>query len=173
MKHIRPGDKAPKFTATDQLGKQHQLADYKGKKLVLYFYPKDNTPGCINQACNLRDHYSVLLEKGIAVLGVSMDTAEMHERFIVRNKLPFPLIVDTKRKLIDLFGVWGEKKFMGKVYDGIHRTTFIINEKGVVEHIIERPKTKYHSEEILTLLNGGKYVVNRLRSSAPIFAETI
>jgi peroxiredoxin Q/BCP len=149
MTHIQEGDKAPQFEGTDQLGNVHNLALYKGKKLIVYFYPKDNTPACINQACSLRDNYPALLAKGYSLLGVSMDTARSHERFIEKNNLPFPLIVDTERKMINAFGVWGEKKFMGRTYDGIHRTTFIINEQGVVEHIIAKPKTKIHGEEIL------------------------
>lgn len=151
MTTLKPGDPAPKFEGTDQSGNVHRLKDYKGKKLIVYFYPKDNTPACINQACSLRDNYGALLKKGYSLLGVSMDTAKMHQRFIDRNSLPFPLIVDTDRKMIDAFGVWGEKKFMGRIYDGIHRTTFIISKKGVIEHIIERPKTKIHGEEILAL----------------------
>jgi thioredoxin-dependent peroxiredoxin len=151
MTTIQTGDKAPPFKATDQLGNVHSLKDYKGKKLIVYFYPKDNTPACINQACSLRDHYGALLQKGYQLLGVSMDTAAMHQRFIAKNSLPFPLIVDTDRTMIDAFGVWGEKKFMGRIYDGIHRTTFVINEKGIVTHIISKPKTKIHGEEILAL----------------------
>jgi len=151
MTNIQPGDKAPQFEAIDQSGKQHTLNDYKGKKLIVYFYPKDNTPGCINQACSLRDSYIDLLKNGFSLLGVSMDSAISHEKFIAKNNLPFPLIVDEDRKMIDAFGVWGEKKFMGRIYDGIHRTTFIINEAGIVEHIITKPKTKIHGEEILDL----------------------
>jgi thioredoxin-dependent peroxiredoxin len=151
MTTLKEGDKAPLFEGTDQSGNVHRLKDYKGKKLIVYFYPKDNTPACINQACSLRDNYDALLKKGYYLLGVSMDTSKMHQRFIDRNSLPFPLIVDTERKMIDAFGVWGEKKFMGRIYDGIHRTTFIINEKGVIAHIIGKPKTKIHGEEILAL----------------------
>lgn len=149
MTSMQEGDKAPQFEGTDQLGNVHNLDSYKGKKLIVYFYPKDNTPACINQACSLRDNYAALTAKGYSLLGVSMDTARSHERFIEKNSLPFPLIVDTERRMIDAFGVWGEKKFMGRIYDGIHRTTFIINEKGIVEHIIAKPKTKIHGEEIL------------------------
>jgi peroxiredoxin Q/BCP len=151
MTTTKVGDNAPQFAGTDQLGNVHSLADYKGKKLIVYFYPKDNTPACINQACSLRDNYDALLKNGYSLLGVSMDDARMHQRFIEKNNLPFPLIVDTDRKMIDAFGVWGEKTFMGRTYDGIHRTTFIINEQGVVEHIIDKPKTKIHGEEILAL----------------------
>ena len=149
MTHLKEGDQAPAFQGTDQDGKLHSLESYKGKKLVLYVYPKDNTPSCTNQACNLRDNYQHLLAKGYAVLGVSMDDEKAHRKFIDKFELPFPLIADTDRKLIDAYGVWGEKKFMGKIYDGIHRTTFIINEQGIIEKIIEKPKTKQHAEEIL------------------------
>jgi len=151
MTTIQPGDRAPFFEGTDQSGNTHSSEMYKGKKLIIYFYPKDNTPACINQACSLRDQYEVLLKEGYHLLGVSMDTATMHQRFIAKNNLPFPLIADTERKMINAFGVWGEKKFMGRVFDGIHRTTFIINEEGIVEHIIRKPKTKIHGEEILSL----------------------
>lgn len=151
MTHLSEGDNAPDFEGTDQAGNVHSLKKYNGKKLIVYFYPKDNTPACINQACSLRDSYAKLRRKGYALLGVSMDTARMHERFIAKNSLPFPLIVDEDRKVIDAFGVWGEKKFMGRVYDGIHRTTFVIDEQGVIRHIIRKPKTKIHGEEILAL----------------------
>ncbi len=151
MTNIQPGDKAPAFEAIDQSGKLHTLNDYKGKKLIVYFYPKDNTPACINQACSLRDSYPTLLKNGFSLLGVSMDSATSHDKFIAKNNLPFPLIVDEDRKMIDAFDVWGEKKFMGRTYDGIHRTTFIIDEAGIVAHIITKPKTKIHGEEILDL----------------------
>lgn len=149
MTHLKEGDKAPAFKGKDKDGQLHTLKAYKGKKLVVYIYPKDNTPACINQACNLRDHYSTFLSKGYAVLGVSMDTEQTHGKFSAKYELPFPLLADTDRKIIDAFGVWGEKKFMGRIYDGIHRTTFVINEKGVIERIIRKPKTKQHAEEIL------------------------
>ncbi|MDH4471406.1 MAG: thioredoxin-dependent thiol peroxidase [Fluviicola sp.] len=151
MTHIEVGQHAPEFEAIDQTGKMHNLKMYTGKKLIVYFYPKDNTPACINQACSLRDNYSALLKEGYALLGVSMDSAKSHERFIAKNSLPFPLIVDEDRKVIDAFDVWGEKKFMGRIYDGIHRTTFVIDETGIVRHIITKPKTKVHGEEILAL----------------------
>ncbi|MNY08217.1 putative peroxiredoxin bcp [compost metagenome] len=141
----------PDFQGTDQNGKTITSEDFSNKKLVIYFYPKDNTPACTNQACSLRDSYQALQEKGYVILGVSMDTEQMHTRFIEKYDLPFPLIADTERKMIDAFKVWGLKKFMGREYDGIHRTTFIINEKGIITHIIEKPKTKIHGEEILNL----------------------
>lgn len=153
MKHLKVGDKAPVFTATDQNGKTINLGDFKGKKLVVYFYPKDNTPGCTAQACNLRDNYSDLLKNGIQIVGVSADSASSHQKFIDKFSLPFPLITDENRELIEQFGVWGPKKFMGKEYDGIHRTTFLINEDQTIVGIIDKPKTKEHAEEILEIFN--------------------
>lgn len=146
------GDKAPSFTGIDTNGNPIRLSDFKGKKLVLYFYPKDNTPGCINQACNLRDHYTALMQAGITVVGVSADDERSHQKFATKFDLPFQLIADTSKKIIKKYGVWGPKKFMGREYDGIHRTTFILNERQRIIGIIERPKTKYHAEQILQLL---------------------
>lgn len=151
MTGLKVGDRMPDFRGTDQNGKEITNQDFAGKKLVIYFYPKDNTPACINQACSLRDSYQELLKKGYSLLGVSMDTEKMHTRFIEKFSLPFPLIADTERKMIDAFKVWGLKKFMGREYDGIHRTTFVMNEAGTITHIIEKPKTKIHGEEILNL----------------------
>ena len=150
MTHLKAGDKAPGFSCKDQEGEAHTLKDYSGRRLVLYFYPRDNTPACINQACNLRDHFPELVQSGYAVLGISMDDERKHQKFAEKYELPFPLLADTGREMIDAYGVWGEKKFMGRIYDGIHRTTFVINEKGKIERIIEKPKTKAHAEEILT-----------------------
>ncbi|MDR0801606.1 thioredoxin-dependent thiol peroxidase [Fluviicola sp.] len=152
MTELKTGDQMPDFWGIDQNGKEWTNQSFKGKKLVIYFYPKDNTPACTNQACSLRDSYQELKEKGYSILGVSMDTEKMHTRFSEKFSLPFPLIADTKRKMIDAFRVWGLKKFMGREYDGIHRTTFIVNEKGIITHIIEKPKTKIHGEEILDLI---------------------
>ncbi len=149
MTHLQVGDKAPKFTALDQHGKKISLADFKGQKLALYFYPQDLTAACTTQACNLRDHYSALLKAGIAVVGVSPDAAEKHLTFIEKNQLPFPLITDPGHKLINLYGVWGEKQLYGRKYMGLHRTTFMINQKGMIEKIFLRPKNKAHAEEIL------------------------
>lgn len=146
---LQVGDKAPENLGVDQTGKAHQLSDYAGKKLVIYFYPKDATPGCTQQACNLRDGYEDLRNAGYELLGVSMDSAKSHERFIEKQQLPFPLLVDDERKLIDAFGVWGRKKFMGREYDGIFRTTFVINEAGVIERVIDKPKVKEHTQQIL------------------------
>lgn len=149
MKHLKVGDKAPNFETEDQDGNSIKLADFKGSKVILYFYPKDNTPGCTAQACNLTDNYDMLLEKGCKVLGVSADSAKSHKKFIEKYNLPFPLLMDEEKKIIQGYGVWGEKKFMGRVYDGIHRTTFVINEEGTIEDIIEKVKTKDHTAQIL------------------------
>jgi len=151
MKHLKVGDKAPEFAGLDQNGKEISLNDFKGKKLVVYFYPKDNTPGCTTQACNLRDKDELLKQHGIDVIGVSMDNETSHKKFIDKFSLPFPLIADVDRKVIELFGVWGPKVFMGKKYDGIHRTTFLINEEQQIVGIIEKPNTKAHAEEILEM----------------------
>ena len=156
MKHLKVGDKAPEFNSKDELDKNVSLNDFKGKKVVIYFYPKDNTPGCTTQACNLRDNYELLQKEGIVILGVSADNAKAHEKFINKFDLPFPLLADTDKELINLYGVWGEKKFMGRIYDGIHRTTFLLNESHVIVGIIEKPKTKYHSEEILEIYSTNK-----------------
>ena len=147
--HLEKGDKAPKFEGKDQNGKVVKLDDFNGKKLVIYFYPKDMTPGCTTQACNLRDNYDMLKKENIAIVGVSADDEKKHQKFIDKYELPFPLIADTEKEVIQSFGVWGLKKFMGKEYDGIHRTTFLINEEGKVHDIIKKPKTKAHAEEII------------------------
>lgn len=149
MKHLKIGDNAPDFNTEDQDGKGIKLADFTGSKVVLYFYPKDNTPGCTTQACNLTDNYDMLLKNGYKVLGVSPDSAKSHQKFIAKYSLPFPLLMDEDKKIIEDYGVWGEKKFMGKVYDGIHRTTFVIDEKGVIADIIEKVKTKDHAAQIM------------------------
>lgn len=151
MKHLKIGDQAPEFTAKDQNGNEVKLSDFAGKKVVIYFYPKDNTPGCTAQACNLRDNYSDLQEQGIVILGVSADSEKSHIKFIDKFELPFPLLADTEKELINLYGVWGEKKFMGRVYDGIHRTTFVLDEDHKIIGIIEKPKTKDHTREILEI----------------------
>lgn len=146
------GKNAPHFNCVDQYGQTHTLEQYLGKKVVLYIYPKDNTPACINQACSMRDFKDELSEHNAVVLGVSMDDERMHLKFSTKNNLNFPLLVDSSRSLIDALGIWGEKKFMGRTYDGIHRTTFIIDETGKIEHIITKPKTKIHGEEVLNYL---------------------
>jgi peroxiredoxin Q/BCP len=151
MKQLKTGDNAPVFEGTDQNGKTISLNDFKGKKVAIYFYPKDNTPGCTVQACNLRDNYEVLMERGIQVIGVSADSASSHQKFIDKFDLPFPLIADEDRKVIEQFGVWGPKKFMGKVYDGIHRTTFLIDEDQKIAGVIDKVNTKDHANEILEI----------------------
>ena len=149
MTHLKVGDKAPNFSGIIQDETTVSLADYKGSKLVLYFYPKDNTPGCTTQACNLSDNYDMLLKKGYKVLGVSPDTAKKHVKFIDKYNLPFDLLADTELETIKTYGIWGLKKFMGREYDGVHRTTFIIDENGVIEDIIAKVKTKAHTAQIL------------------------
>ena len=153
MKHLKIGDKAPTFSCKDQNGNAIKLEDYKGKKVVLYFYPKDNTPGCTAQACNLRDNYSELGKNDIVILGASADDEKMHQKFITKFDLPFPLLSDVDHTLLNSYGVWGEKKFMGRTYDGIHRTTFILDESHTIIEIIEKPKTKDHAAEILAAYN--------------------
>ncbi|MGM0636003.1 MAG: thioredoxin-dependent thiol peroxidase [Bacteroidota bacterium] len=149
MTTLETGDKAPNFEAVDQEGNTHRLEDYKGKKLVLFFYPKASTPGCTKEACNLRDHWSTFQEKGYEILGVSADSQRRQTNFKTKNELPFPLLADEDKKVIEAFGVWGPKKFMGKEYDGIHRTTFIIDEEGKIEQVFKKVKTKEHAEQIL------------------------
>ena len=146
---LEEGQKAPAFEGIDQNGDTIKLSDYAGKKVVLYFYPKDDTPGCTAQACNLRDNDTDLKAAGYQVIGVSADTAAKHQKFITKYDLNFPLIADTEKEIIQAFGVWGPKKFMGKEYDGIHRTTFVINEEGIIEKVIKKVKTKDHTAQIL------------------------
>ena len=148
--HLKVGDKAPELNVKDQDGIIHSLADYKGKKIVLYFYPKDATPGCTAQACNLRDNHNQLKKAGYSIIGVSADNENSHIKFIEKQNLNFPLLADTDKELIKRYGVWGEKKFMGKTYDGIHRTTFIIDENGIIENIITKVKTKDHAAQVLS-----------------------
>ena len=147
------GDKAPEILGTDQDGKEIKLSDYKGQKLVLYFYPKDSTSGCTVEACNLRDNYTELKVQGYAVVGASIQDEKSHKKFIEKNELPFPLIADTDLKLVETFGVYGEKKMCGRTYMGTYRTTFIINEEGLVEEIFtpKQIKVKEHAEQILKL----------------------
>ena len=146
---MKAGDKVPEFTAMDQDGNSVSLSDYKGSKLVVFFYPKANTPGCTAEACNLRDHYRELQDAGYSLLGVSADSQKKQTSFRDKYEFPFPLLADEDRGVIDTFGVWGPKKFMGKEYDGIHRKTFIIDESGVVERVIDKVKTKDHAAQIL------------------------
>lgn len=150
---MKVGDKAPDYLGTDQDGKEIKLSDYKGKKVVLYFYPKDSTPGCTSEACNLRDNYELMLKRGYVVIGVSIQDEKSHKKFIEKNNLPFPLIADVDKKLNETFGVYGEKKMYGRTYMGTFRTTFIINEEGVIEEIFtpKQIKVKEHAEQILKL----------------------
>ena len=148
MKKLSVGDKAPDFKGKDQNGSPLSLGNYKGKKLVLYFYPKDNTPGCTAEACNLRDNYQEFVSKGYAVLGVSADSEKSHLNFISKYDLPFPLLADPDKEVIKAYGAWGEKSMYGKKYEGILRMTFVISEDGFVERIVESVKTKDHSRQI-------------------------
>lgn len=150
MTQLKPGDKAPAFNGKDQNGQPLSLEGFKGYHLVLYFYPRDSTPGCTSQACNLRDNYDLLLEKGYRVVGVSADSEKSHQKFIEKNHLPFPLIADTDKEILKAYGVWGPKKFMGKVFDGIHRTTFVIDKQGVISEVITKVQTKDHAAQIVT-----------------------
>lgn len=145
------GDKCPELLGRDQNGNELKLSGFAGKKLVLYFYPKDMTPGCTNEACNLRDNYERFLDMGYAVVGVSVDDENKHQKFIEKHSLPFPLIADTDHKLVETFGVWGEKKMCGRTYMGVFRTTFVISETGIVERIIgpKEIKVKDHAKQIL------------------------
>lgn len=149
MTHLKEGDKAPAFSGKDQDGKKISLSVYKGKKVVLYFYPQDNTPTCTVQACNLRDNFKVLEKEGITVLGISPDDEKSHKKFEAKFSLPFTLIADPDHAIIDAYGVWGEKQLYGRKYMGLHRTTFLIDEKGVIRKIFLKPKSKMHAEEIL------------------------
>ncbi len=145
------GERAPEILGKDANGQEIRLSDFKGKKLVLYFYPKDMTSGCTAEACNLRDNMDLLQENGYAVVGASVDDAKSHQKFIAKHELPFPLIADTDKTLVEAFGVWGEKSMYGRKYFGTFRTTFIINEDGIVERIIgpKKIKTKDHARQIL------------------------
>ena len=149
MISLNVGDKAPDFVALNEFGQSTSLSDYIGKKVVLYFYPKDMTPGCTAESCNLGENYSLLQEKGFVVLGVSPDSSKSHQKFIDKYNLPFSLIADEDKAVIKAFGVWGPKKFMGKEYDGVHRTTFIIDEDGMIEKVFSKVKTKDHTNQIL------------------------
>jgi len=151
MKHLKIGDQAPDFKVKDQDGKTISLSDFKGKKLILFFYPKASTPGCTMEAKNLRDNYKKLLDLGFEILGVSADSEKRQKNFCVKNELPFSLLVDEEKQVINDYGVWGPKKFMGREYEGIHRTTFIIGKEGIIEQIIEKVKTKDHTNQILDL----------------------
>lgn len=148
---LQKGDKAPEFEGTDQNGNLIKSSNYKGKKYVLFFYPKASTPGCTAEACDLRDNEEALKSKGYEIIGVSADSVKRQKNFATKNDLKYPLIADEDKKIIEAFGVWGRKKFMGREFDGILRTTFLINEKGVIENVIEKVKTKDHAKQILEL----------------------
>lgn len=149
MTHLQEGQKAPTFSGKDQNGNKISLANLKGQKIVLYFYPQDSTPTCTVQACNLRDNFALLQKNGFTVIGVSPDDETSHKKFEAKNNLPFTLIADTTNSIIEQYGVWGEKQMYGRKYMGLHRTTFVINEKGIIEKIFLKPKSKQHAEEIL------------------------
>ena len=150
MTKLKIGDNAPNFESKDEKGNIVQFSDFRGKKLVLFFYPKASTPGCTAEACDLRDNYDSFLAKGYAILGASADSAKRQQSWIKKHELPFPLLADEDRIVINTYGVWGPKKFMGKDYDGIHRTTFVIDENGIIEDVITKVKTKAHSAQILS-----------------------
>ena len=154
MEELVEGMKAPDFSGKDQSGKAISLKDMHGRKVVLFFYPKDNTPGCTNEACNLRDNYRVLIKKGFEVIGVSADSEKSHQNFVDKYDLPFNLIADTGKEILRSYGAWGLKKLYGKVYEGILRKTFIIDEQGVILKIIDKVDTKNHTDQILEALNG-------------------
>lgn len=143
------GDKAPDFKGIDECGEKVSLSNFKGKKIILYFYPKDNTPGCTDEACNLRDNYNMWIKKGYVIIGVSPDSTQSHIKFKDKYKLPFTLISDIDKEIIKQFGAWGLKKLYGREYEGILRTTFIIDENGIISNIIEKVKTKDHTNQIL------------------------
>lgn len=153
MTHLKEGQKAPLFEGIDQNGNKIKLSDFTGKKVVLYFYPRDNTPGCTAEACNFRDNYRELLKKGFSVLGVSPDTEKSHKGFATKYSLPFPLISDTTKKILSDYGAWGEKNIYGKTVIGVLRSTFIIDEKGYVEKIVSKVDTGAHTEQIFKLYN--------------------
>ncbi|HIC32615.1 MAG TPA: thioredoxin-dependent thiol peroxidase [Flavobacteriaceae bacterium] len=152
MNTLKQGDKVPNFAVNDQDGNVVSLSDYKGKKLIVFFYPKASTPGCTAEACNLRDNYKVLQDKGFELLGVSADSEKRQTNFKNKYEFPFPLLADEEKEVINAFGVWGPKKFMGREYDGIHRKTFLVDENGVIEHVIDKVKTKDHAAQILELV---------------------
>lgn len=152
MALLKEGDKAPDFKGINQAGESIQLSTFKGKKVVLYFYPKDNTPGCTAESCDLRDHYTELTNKGFEVIGVSPDNEKSHTSFIQKYNLPFNLVADTNKEILKAYGAWGPKKMYGKTYEGVLRTTYIINEKGHIEKVIPKVKTKEHTAQIFSEL---------------------
>lgn len=150
---LKIGQKAPDFKGQDQDGNTISLSDFKGNKLILYFYPKDNTPGCTAEACDLRDNHNMWLSKGYKVLGISPDSQQSHQKFIAKYELPFPLISDTEKTIIKAYGAWGKKKMYGKEYEGLLRTTFVIDEEGKIENIFKKVDTKQHTKQILEASN--------------------
>lgn len=150
MTHLKPGDKAPNFSLPNQNGEAQSLKDHKGQKLVLFFYPKDNTPGCTAEACDLRDNFDALQKEGYTLFGISPDSEKKHQNFIKKFDLPFDLLADTEQEMLQAYGCWGQKKFMGKEYIGVHRTTFLIDEKGKISEVITKVKTKEHAAQILS-----------------------
>lgn len=150
MDTLEIGDIAPAFEGKDQNGNTVKLSSYLGKKTILFFYPKDSTPGCTAEACNLRDNYLLLQTKGFEILGISVDSEKSHLKFIEKNDLPFPLIADTEKEIVSKYGVWGEKKFMGRTYLGTKRTTFVVDENGKIDKIFDKVDTKNHAKQILT-----------------------
>lgn len=146
---LKVGDKIPILKGINQDGKELLINDFEGDKLIVFIYPKDSTPGCTMEACNLRDNYELLMSKGFSIIGISADSAKRHQNFITKNQLPFNLIADESKDILNSFGVWGPKKFMGKEYKGIHRTTFVVDKGGVVERVFEKVKTKDHTNQIL------------------------
>lgn len=150
---LAEGDRAPAIDSVDQDGKKITLEEYRGKKIVLYFYPKDNTPGCTAESCDLRDNYAQFTEQGFEIIGVSADSEKSHQKFIARHQLPFRLIADTERKVMKDYGAWGEKKLYGKSFLGVIRKTFLIDEKGSIMKIIEKVKTKEHTKQIFNELS--------------------
>lgn len=150
MTQLKVGDKAPNFSALDEQGNTISLADYKGKKLVVFFYPKASTPGCTVEACNLNDNFERFQSLGYEILGVSADSAKRQSNFKNKYGFKYPLLADEDKAVIEAFGVWGPKKFMGRTFDGIHRTTFVIDENGVIENVITKVKTKAHTSQILS-----------------------
>lgn len=152
MATLKEGDKAPDFTAKDQNGKTVSLADFKGKTVILYFYPKDDTPGCTAEACDFRDNYQSLIGKGFEVIGVSTDDEKSHKKFETKYNLPFTLIADESKEIVEAYGVWGEKNMYGKVYMGTMRTTFIIDANGIIQKVISKVDTKASSQQVLDIL---------------------
>lgn len=152
---LKAGDKAPAFTGIDQHGNKVSLSNYKGRKVVLYFYPEDDTPTCTVQACNLRDNFALLQQNGFEVIGVSPDDGASHQKFQTKYGLPFTLLSDPRHTIMDKYGVWGSKQMFGHKFMGVHRTTFVIDEKGIIRKIFLRPKTKQHAEEILAAMKQG------------------